>query len=137
MKKKKFRDLLKIDRNKINDEMKRQPELMYDIGLKIERLWQEVAIIEDQVESKKATLATTLRNKYKRSKNEKLSEAAISEMVRANPEIVELKENLLKWKKLYRIALLKKSVLKEKSEMLVNISHNVREEYKRNFTPNT
>jgi hypothetical protein len=125
-----FRKLIKIDRNKINDEMAQHPEHLYEIGAKIEKLWEKLTEAEETLKDQEATIASGTRNKYKRSKID-LTETALRDIVRADKSLPPLREEVKKWQRLYRIAKMKKDVLKTKGEMMVNISHNVREEKKR------
>ena len=130
MAKKTFRDTIKIDRDKINDEMAKHAESLYLIGVKIEKIWEQLTVAENKLEDKVATLSATKRNKHKRCKID-ITETAIKDMVKADQEYKELRDEVTKYKKLYRLASMKKDVLKVKGEMLVNISHNVREEKKK------
>ena len=125
-----FKDLISIDRDKINDEMAQHAQNLYDVGVQIESLWRKLTVIQHKLEDKEAQLSATTRNKFKRSKID-ITETAIKQMVRADEEYQELRNETFETEKLYRVAKMKKEVLKEKGEMLVNISHNVREEKKK------
>jgi hypothetical protein len=125
-----FREVIRINRNKINDEMAEHSEYLYDIGLKIERIWEKKEALTNQLDDREASLSAAIRNKYKRSKID-VTETAIKQMVKSHEEYQELRDELSKVVKLYRLAKMKKEVLKEKGEMMVNISHNVREEKKK------
>ena len=125
-----FVNVIKFDREKINDEMQKHPEDLYYFGRKYEVVWNKLAALELKLEETEALVASQYRNKYKRNK-EKPSETAIKDMVKASTEIRELKQEVLKYKKLLRLAKLKMEVLKVKGEKMTNISHNIREEKKR------
>jgi hypothetical protein len=127
---KKFKDALKINRSRINDEMARHPAQLYEVGMKIEALWQKLTALENQLKDREAKVLASTRSKYKRSKID-MTETALKDIVRSDVECIKLREEMFRWKKSHRLAVLKKEVLKARGEMLVNISHNVREEIKK------
>lgn len=126
-----FKKYLKIDKSKLNDLLTKHPENVYTIGRKIEILWEEISDKELQLDEKEAKLAAQTRNKYSR-REEKLSETAIKDIVKANPEITELKAVLKKLRKTYRLAKLRKETLAIKLECMTIIAHNVRADKKNN-----
>lgn len=126
-----FKKYLKIDNSNINDEMSKLPMLIYNYGLKSKIVKDKLEDLELELEVKESTIAAQSRVKYKNAKN-LLSETHIKDLVKSNPQLIEIKEEIKDLNKTYRLVKLKISSLKVKSEMLVNIGHNIREEKKAN-----
>lgn len=120
-----FKSLLKIDKKTLDQDFANYPDLAYDLGVKMETIRKEMVIVETQMEDIEAMLAAQTRNKYKRAK-EKLTETAIKDIIRLNPELREMKKKLNSLTDTYRMAKLKKEALKSKFDCMCEISHNVR-----------
>jgi len=122
---------LKINKETINDNLKRQATLIYQYGLKELKMAQEMDRLELKLETTMAKLAAQNRAKYKSLKNG-LSETHVKDLVNASEEVIELKEQILEYKHYLKLAKLRNKALDTKGENLINYAHNVREEQRIN-----
>ena len=131
MEKDTFLERLKISKENINDDLRKGPTYLYQFGLKELKLQTEFDRLELQLDTKMSQLASQIRAKYRSAKGA-LSETHIKDLVNIDPQIVELKEKLIETKHYLKLAKLKSKALEDKSENLINYSHNVREELRSN-----
>ena len=129
MEKENFKNYLKIDKGNLNKELSKISTQVYDFGLKRIKLKEEIEKLELQLDLAEAKLSARVRNKYRNLKKPP-SETQIRDTVKTNPEIVELKEKLIKLNKSRRIADLRMKTLGMKATSLENIGHNIRLEGK-------
>lgn len=122
-------DSLKINKLKLNDELSNQASHFATSAEESEILHNELQRLELQMEILGDEFYGKVREKYK-NVNPKLkpNETAMKTMIRNEPKIKELREEIRKVGHAYRLARIKVEALKMKAEMLVSMAHNVRQE---------
>jgi len=125
----KFNEFLKINKTKINDELSKQATLIYQFGMKVTTAKMEFEKTSNQLELVEAKLSNHFRVKYKQVKGA-LSETYIRDLVKTNMEVIELKESLHQLKIVLSFSKIKLDALHVKTDMLITLANNIRQETK-------
>lgn len=129
-----FIESLRIDKGNLSASMRKIPSKLYEYGLAEIEMIKKIERIEEEIKEYISNQKTIIRSKYRRSKI-KLTPTEVSDAVNAlsveeDSELKILYKRLRKYKHLGRIAKLRLNCLKDKRDMIVNISHNDREEHR-------
>ena len=123
-----FKEFLNIQKSNINNKLSEQASVIYDTGLKLEKLIDALARLDFEIELKESQLYRNMAVKYQTQKN--VTPTRINHEINCHPEIIELKEKRLDYKKALGIAKLKMRTLDTLTDTIINYSHNIREESK-------
>lgn len=123
-----FKKLLSVTKTNLNDKLANHSALIYDVGLKIYKLEDELRRLEHQLDLKEAQIYRNMSQKYSALKN--VTATRINAEVTCHAEIIEIKERKLDILKALGLAKLKMKTLESMTDTMVNYSHNVRGEKK-------
>lgn len=124
----KFKEYLNLDKSNVNSKLSKQASVIFDVGYKIEVLTDELSRLDLKIELTESRLYRNATLKYKDLKN--ITSTKISHDINCNEEMIELKNKRLELAKALGIAKLQWKVLDKFTDLLINFSHNVREERK-------
>lgn len=124
-----FKDFLKINKLKINDDLSNQSSIFYSYAQEHEVIEYSLKTAELNLEIIIDDLSRDFKNKYRNVKNFN-SETTIKRLVGSNEEVKKLKREINELSHAYRKSKIRLDALKMRSEMLITLSNNIRGERK-------